>query len=136
MFYGWQNSENIHALNNKYNNPLDLYNALSRVWCEYTCTPRLRPLWTPENKTLGQCSVTSFLAQDIFGGKVFGIVGDDGSIHCYNSVNGYVFDLTSEQFCDEKLNYADNPEQFREVHFLREEKKLRYEYLKSGLENL
>ena len=31
------------------------------------------------------------------------------------------FDLTSEQFGDEKLDYTDNPEQFREVHFGKEE---------------
>ena len=44
-----------------------------------------------------------------------------------------MFDLTSEQFGDEALSYEDNPEQFREVHFAREEKRLRYEYLKARL---
>lgn len=32
------------------------------------------------------------------------------------------------------LNYEDNPEQFREVYFTKEEKRLRYEYLKGELE--
>ena len=41
--------------------------------------------------------------------------------------------LTSEQFGDEKLCYENNPEQSREVHFAKEEKRLRYEYLKSEL---
>ena len=44
-----------------------------------------------------------------------------------------MFDLTSEQFGDEKLSYEDNPEQFREVHFAKEEKLLRYELLKERL---
>ena len=44
------------------------------------------------------------------------------------------FDLTSEQFDDEILNYEGNPEQFREVHFAKEEKRLRYERLKRELE--
>ena len=35
------------------------------------------------------------------------------------------------KFRDEKLCYENNPEQFREVHFVKEEKRLRYEYLKS-----
>ena len=38
------------------------------IWRIETCTPRLRGDWTDENKTLGQCSVTAFLVQDIFGG--------------------------------------------------------------------
>ena len=44
-----------------------------------------------------------------------------------------MFDLTSEQFGDEVLSYEDNPIQLREVHFAKEEKRLRYEYLKEQL---
>ena len=93
----------------------------------------LRGDWTRENRTLGQCSITAFLVQDIFGGKVYGILRPGGNYHCYNIVDGCVFDLTSEQFGDEVLNYEDNPEQFREVHFAKEEKRQRYEYLKGEL---
>lgn len=82
-----------------------------------------------DNPTLGQCAITSFLAQDIFGGKVYGIPTENGNFHCYNVVDDYAFDLTSEQFGDEILNYAGNPEQSREIHFQRKEKKERYEYL-------
>ena len=46
-----------------------------------------------------------------------------------------LFDLTSEQFGDEKLCYENNPEQFREVHFAKEEKRLRYDYLKEEVLN-
>ena len=70
------------------------------------------------------------MAQDIFGGKVCGIRRPDGNYHCYNVVDGHIFDLTSEQFGDEKLLYDNNPEQFREVHFAKEEKRLRYELLR------
>ncbi|MBQ7665797.1 MAG: hypothetical protein IJS42_03680, partial [Synergistaceae bacterium] len=75
MYYGHENSDKIHAVNHTYESidtPDDLYHALLNVWCEYSCTPRLRDKWTRENITLGQCAITSFLAQDIFGGKVFG----------------------------------------------------------------
>ncbi len=44
------------------------------------------------------------------------------------------FDLTSEQFGDEVLDYTNNPEQFREVHFAKEEKRQRYEFLKKKLQ--
>ena len=136
-FYGFEDSFNVHSINEKYKNiktPSDLYEALLKIWCEYSCAPRMRENWSYENITLGQCSITAFLAQDIFGGKVFGIPRNDGNVHCYNVVDGHIFDLTSEQFQGEILNYKNNPEQFREKHFAKEEKKLRYEYLKNELE--
>ena len=111
----------------------DLYNALSKLWCRETCAPRMRKDWSPENRTLGQCSITAFLVQDIFGGEVYGVDLKDGNYHCYNRVDGYDFDLTSEQFPPEKLAYKNDPLQSREVHFAKEEKRLRYEYLKEAL---
>ena len=138
-FYGWQDSENVRAVKNLYPSiitPCNLYDALLNVWCEYTCTPRLRAEWSTENITLGQCAITAFLAQDIFGGNVFGIPLGESNVHCYNAVDGHVFDLTSGQFGSEKLCYTGNPEQFRDVHFLRTEKKERYEYLKSKLKEV
>ena len=113
--------------------PLDLYNALSELWCADTCAPRMRNRWTPENKTLGQCSITAFLTQDLFGGEVRGIKRPDGNYHCYNVVGDYKFDLTSEQFGEEKLDYSCNPVQERSIHFEKEEKKARYDFLKSEL---
>ena len=89
--------------------------------------------WSKDNMTLGQCSITAFLAQDIFGGEVYGIPRSGGNYHCYNVIGDCVFDLTSEQFGDEVLSYENNPIQSREVHFSKEEKRLRYEYLKEEL---
>lgn len=115
--------------------PTVLYDILSDIWCADTCAPRLREEWSEENKTLGQCSITAFLAQDIFGGKVYGILRPGGNYHCYNVVGDCCFDLTSEQFGEEAkdLVYENNPEQYREIHFAKEEKRQRYEMLKSEL---
>lgn len=135
-FYGWEQAD-VFAVTDVYagiRTPLDLYDALSEIWCADTCAPRMRGNWTPENKTMGQCSITAFLAQDIFGGKVYGIRRPDGNYHCYNVVGDCCFDLTSEQFGEEVLSYQDNPEQFRETHFAKEEKRLRYENLKKALQ--
>lgn len=136
QFYGWETA-NVSAITDKYRKiktPTDLYDALSSLWCAETCAPRMREEWTPENRTMGQCSITAFLAQDIFGGKVYGILRPGGNYHCYNVIGECIFDLTSEQFGDEVLVYENNPEQFREVHFAKEEKRLRYEYLKRELD--
>ena len=132
-FYGWENADCESICAEFSGNPRDLYDALSDIWSAETCAPRLRDKWTSGNKTLGQCSITAFLAQDIFGGKVFGIERPDGNFHCYNVVGEHVFDLTSEQFGDEKLVYENNPEQFREVHFQKAEKFERYQFLKNAL---
>ena len=134
-FYGWENAviQDANGLT-----PRDYYDLLSEIWCAKTCAPRMRQDWTPENKTLGQCSVTAFLLQDLYGGKVYGIPRPDGSFHCFNDVGGCVFDLTSEQFGDTVLDYTGCPEQDRSVHFAKEEKRQRYEYLRrmllSGIE--
>lgn len=134
-FYGWEQAD-TPAITDQYTDirtPIDLYDALSEIWSADTCAPRMRASWTPENKTLGQCSITAFLAQDIFGGKVYGIQRPDGNYHCYNVIGSCCFDLTSEQFGDEVLCYAENPEQFREIHFAKEEKRQRYKDLKEAL---
>ncbi len=130
-FYGWETADVTDA---RGFTPRDYYDLLSDIWCADTCAPRMRSEWTKENKTLGQCSITAFLMQDIFGGKVFGIPLENGSVHCFNVVGDCVFDLTSEQFGGKALNYEECPEQSREEHFAKEEKRLRYEYLKARLE--
>ncbi len=130
-FYG-SSKANAQAVSTMYpaiHTPQDLFDALLHLWSADTCAPRMREKWNTDNPTLGQCSITAFLAQDIFGGKVYGILRPDGNYHCYNVIGDCLFDLTSEQFCDETLCYEDNPEQFREVHFAKEEKRQRYEDL-------
>ena len=72
MKYYAKDVEGLRAIETKYPGVYtveDLYDALTRSWCLETCAPRLRHLWSPEDMTVGQCSVTAFLAQDIFGGK-------------------------------------------------------------------
>ncbi len=135
-FWGWQNAD-AKPITDEYpkiHNPIDLYDALSHIWCADTCAPRMRDSWTKDNMTLGQCSITAFLAQDIFGGEVYGIPRQGGNFHCFNVIGDCRFDLTSEQFGDEVLDYDNTPEQYRETHFAKEEKRLRYEYLKSELQ--
>lgn len=118
---------------NKVKDQRHLYDLLSDIWCEETCAPRMRKNWSKENKTLGQCSITAFLVQDIFGGFVYGVPLEDGNFHCFNVVNHLKFDLTSEQFNDEILDYDNVTLQAREEHFLKHEKYLRYLYLKDKL---
>jgi hypothetical protein len=136
-FYGWENADKVSPQTPGYENIKDLlymYDIMTEVWCRETCAPRMRDDWSIQNMTLGQCSITSFLIQDIFGGEVYGTELEDGNFHCYNVIDGMTFDLTSEQFGDEVLSYENNPIQLREVHFGKEEKHKRYLYLKAELD--
>lgn len=142
-FYGNENADRVHAVNPVYkgiDTPLDLYDYLSKIWCEDTCAPRMRGDWTKDNMTLGQCSITAFLAQDIFGGDVYAVLTEGGNLHCYNKVGNVLFDLTSEQFKEKAkdLKYDCLLLQDRNSadHFAKDEKRERYEYLKSQLQNI
>ena len=123
-FYGWQNVTPT---------VLNLYNDIRKAWSAETCAPRMRADWSDDNPSLGQCSITSFLVQDLLGGTVYGIPLETGGVHCYNVVDNMVFDLASEQFGDRVLNYEGNPEQFREEHFADQDKYERYLLLKKRL---
>ena len=127
-FYGWETADVRDVYFGL--TPRDCYDLLSDVWSAETCAPRMRKEWSPENRTLGQCSITAFLMQDLFGGEVYGIPLEDGSAHCFNDVGGCIFDLTSEQFGERKLNYENCALQERDEHFAKEEKKKRYERLR------
>ena len=113
--------------------PRDLYRALWHVWKRETCAARMQEDWSADNPTLGQCTITAFLAQDVFGGRVWGVPLEDGNFHCFNAVGDCVFDLTSEQFGDRKLDYTLRYEQLRHDHFLKPGKRDRYEMLREAL---
>lgn len=138
-FYGWEQAD-CPAVTDQYpgiRTPQDLYDALCELWAADTCAPRMRQNWTKKNRTLGQCSITAFLVQDIFGGEVRGILRPGGNYHCYNVIGEKEFDLTSEQFTTqgETLDYSINRIQTREEHFSKEEKYERYLLLSSRLLN-
>lgn len=139
-FYGWEAASSVKPLEGApawLKSAADLYDALSDgLWRVETCAPRLRHLWSLENKTCGQCSITAFLVQDLFGGEVYGIPREGGTFHCYNVIGNARFDLTSEQFGEEAkaLVYDDKYPQKREIHFAKAEKKERYEVLKALVE--
>ena len=133
-FYGADNCDVSPIVDNlKIHNPKELYDVLQGAWKKETCAPRMQERWTEENKTLGQCSITAFLVQDLFGGQVYGVLLPDGNYHCFNVIGKALFDLTSEQFQNQKLEYTLNYPQSREVHFKKEEKYQRYIALKNDV---
>lgn len=74
--------------------------------------------WTEECPSCGQCGVTALVIQDHFGGTIFKTRVDE-SWHFYNSINGVVYDFTSEQF--------QAPIEYQHIPSSREEAVFRYE---------
>ena len=133
--YYSRSTEEIHAQDPDYaaaGTPEQLYDILCHVWAKDTCAPRMQKNWCEEDRTLGHCSVTSFLVQDIYGGEVYGIPLPDGNYHCFNCVDGIDFDLTAEQFREELVYTHEHPQQ-RSVHFAKKEKYERYLLLRKRL---
>ena len=136
MFYNYKKATSVKQKKEEYNSfssLFELYEILLKVFDIDTCAPRLRNQYRKENPSLGHCSIVSFLVQDIFGGEVYGVPLLSGGYHCFNYIEGVIFDLTSEQFIDEKLNYTLDYKQNRETHFKDNEKYNRYLLLKQRL---
>ena len=131
--YKFYNAKNANIKDARGLTPRDYYDLLSNIWSKKTCAPRMQDRWTEDNKTLGHCSITAFLMQDIYGGLVYGVPLEDGNYHCFNVIGDTIFDLTSEQFGNIILDYKNVFLQSREIHFKKEEKKNRYLLLKEEL---
>ncbi|MBM7705051.1 YunG family protein [Metabacillus iocasae] len=61
--------------------------------------------WTADNPACGQCSVTSLVMQDVFGGIILKTRCEDGW-HFYNQIDGMRYDFTASQFSS-TINYDD-----------------------------
>jgi len=84
--------------------------------------------WTEECPSCGQCGVTALVIQDHFGGTIFKTkVGE--SWHFYNSINGVMYDFTSEQF-QAPIEYQHIPSS-REEAFL-DTNEEQYQHLRSA----
>jgi hypothetical protein len=72
--------------------PVELYHVLRRCW-----SPETSSKWLPDNPARGQCSVTSLIVQDVFGGEILKTrIGP--SWHFYNRIGETRWDLTVSQF--------------------------------------
>ena len=88
--------------------PIELYHVLRRCWSSETSSK-----WLLENPARGQCSVTSLVVQDIFGGEILKTrVG--AFWHFYNRVDDKRWDLTVSQF-DVPIPFDDLPASRDEV---------------------
>ena len=135
-FYGYEvaTMPAIHPIYRGITTPRDMYEALCNVWSAQTYAPRLRHLFCKDNLTVGQCSITAFLVQDVFGGEVYGVPLEEGGVHCFNVVDGKAFDLTDAQFGGKVLDYTLQYPQTRDRQLADPDKYARYRLLCEGLD--
>ena len=96
--------EHIHKLN-------DLFALLlASGWSQETVAPGMRANYDHDNDpTAGQCTITSLLAQDIFGGELVCIKFKTGGTHYLNRINGEIVDLTRDQFTINGIDLSNAP---------------------------
>ena len=105
-----------------------LRSLLNLSWEKDTCSHGLRDKWTKDNKTLGQCAITSLIVNDFFGGKIMRCMASTGS-HYYNQIGDNLVDLTVEQFGGEIPDYEHGEERTREYLLSSEDTRNRYNLL-------
>ena len=98
-FYGWEHAEDIAPIKDcGYKNIGELYLALLKAWSRETCSAKFRHAWSPENPSVGQCTITAAIVHELFGGEVMGLPLYGGGMHSFNRINGITVDLACEQF--------------------------------------
>ena len=79
--------------------------ALEKSWCLETAYPGDREYWTPEKSSIGQCTVTSMVLFDYFGGRIIrGYSKKYNIYHYWNIIDGVKIDLTFSQFIPDKAD--------------------------------
>ncbi|WP_394888249.1 hypothetical protein ACG873_23965 [Mesorhizobium sp. AaZ16] len=82
--------------------PDELFEKLKTAWSKESSGS-----WSAENPAKGQCSVTSLVVQDLFGGSILK-TKTRGGTHFYNLIDGVRWDLTVSQF-DYPIPFEDQP---------------------------
>lgn len=107
-FYGWEYADEIRPLLDCGASTLGgLYLACLKAWSMETCSAAFRGDWSPDNPSVGQCTITAHIVHELFGGEVLGLPLIGGGLHSFNLIDGHIVDLASEQFGkDALLDYA------------------------------
>jgi len=112
----------------------ELKRIIELSWCEDTCLDSLKKDWNENNKSLGQCAVTSLIVNLYMGGKIMRCETPKGG-HYFNIINDEIVDLTKSQF-DFIPNYENGEERTEDYLLSNEDTKNRYlSLLKNVKEN-
>ena len=133
-FYGWEHAGEFPPVREcACKNIGECYLRLLSSWSIDTCSERFRPLWSEENPTAGQCTITAALVHEFFGGEVLHLPLPEGGFHSFNRLNGIIIDLACEQFGkDALLDFAHAAPADPAALLASPDKLARYELLKKN----
>lgn len=108
-FYGWEFADALTPLKPCGAKTLgEFYLACRQAWSAETCSAKFRPLWSAENPSVGQCTITAKLVHEFFGGEILWLPLEGGGRHSFNRIRGVIIDLACEQFgADALLDFPD-----------------------------
>ena len=108
-FYGWEYADDIKPIKDCGAATIgEFYLACLDAWNLQTCSERLRPGWSEDNPSVGQCTITAAIVHEFFGGEVLGLPLLEGGMHSFNRLDGKIIDLACEQFGKDALLDFDN----------------------------
>lgn len=107
-----------------------LIHILNCCWNKDTCYPNVSNEWSLNNKSLGQCAITSLLVNDYLSGDIYKIIVNDIG-HYFNIVDNETIDLTANQFGQINVDYSNPKIKRREALLLSDDTKTRYNILKT-----
>jgi hypothetical protein len=98
----------------------DVERAVRNAWALDTCSYDDVAEWSEDNRSRGQCVVTSLTLHDLFGGELLVAECFRGGVrfgwHWWNRLAGFDVDLTREQFFAHEIigppRVVDRPEDF------------------------
>ena len=102
----------------------ELERIIKLSWSKDTCVDSLKNDWNDNNKSLGQCALTSLIVYLYMGGKIMRCMCETGS-HYYNLLNGSIIDLTVSQF-KTMPDYKNGEERTEDYLLSNEDTKKRY----------
>lgn len=107
---------------------------LNHCWDNDTCYPEVLNEWSVDNRSLGQCAITSLLVNDYLGGSIYKIIVNNIG-HYFNLVDNEIVDLTASQFDRINIDYSNLKFKSREDLLLNADTKKRYNILKNKFNN-
>jgi hypothetical protein len=116
---------------------LELKRVLNQCYARDTAVPNSQSEWNENNRTLGHCAIVSLIVQDFFPSALIKrtLVNEKIS-HYFNEIDGEVFDLTAEQFCNISIPYDKAIDRTRDYLIQNDDTNKRYLLLKERVEEV
>ena len=106
-------------------------NKLLECYSSDLCYPKVRDMWSSDNKCFGMCAITALVLNDYFDGSICKIHVGNVS-HYFNIIDDSIVDFTSSQF-NREVDYSNYEIISRDILLDNDDTRRRYILLKEKL---